>query len=38
LKVTPHLAHIWKNAVEDHYLDSDRKSIHYWCLEVTRAD
>jgi hypothetical protein len=38
MKLTPRLADIWKNAVEDHYLDSDRKSTRYWCLEVTQAD
>ena len=38
MKITPHVGDIWKNAVEDHYFDTDRKSTRYWCLEVKKAD
>lgn len=38
MKITPHVDDIWKNAVEDHYFDTDRKSTRYWCLEVRSAD
>ncbi|MFC1610770.1 hypothetical protein ACFL6C_07420 [Myxococcota bacterium] len=37
MTITPHLEKIWRNAVEDNYATTDRKSTRYWCLQVDVA-